>query len=385
MHTVFLDRLSLCFLLFRSIIIIVICFFSLCAFCAMSLCLYSLNVRGMLKRKAIFLYLKRFRADFYFLQENHTLWTEFKLLEKSLGGDLWLSYGSSNSVGVAILKGKFKGKILKTNIHSFGRWVILVLGLDGNIFILGNVYGHNNKTDNQSLLQNFKEEISRMLVVFPSDELILGGDWNTINDPLLDCLPPRRVGQHYFSDIENLCLHFNCCDEWRKRNPSQFKFTWSSKDGFKQSRIDFWLVSEELRTKVKEIDMIPSILTDHKFIFVKICFNVLSERPFKFNYWKLNNSLLDNGQFTKKIESYKAVATKEYGQHWEFMKYKVRKFAVTFGKELAKARRTKEESIIRHIILICEKHDLSQIDKDKLAKLQSDLDQIFKTKPKGHL
>lgn len=55
----------------------------------MSLCSYSLNVRGMLERKAIFLYLKRFRADFYFLQENHTLWTEFKFLEKSLGVEIF--------------------------------------------------------------------------------------------------------------------------------------------------------------------------------------------------------------------------------------------------------------------------------------------------------
>jgi len=50
-----------------------------------------------------------------------------------------------------------------------------------------------------------------------------------------------------------------------------------------------------------------------------------------------------------------------FGKHWEFMKYSVRKYAIRFGKELAKARRVKEDSIIKQFILIYEKHNSSQI------------------------
>lgn len=135
----------------------------------MSLCLYLFNVRGirdMLKRKAIFLYLKKFKVDFYFLQETHALGTDYTFWRNQWRDNLWLSCASSNSAGVAILKGMFKGKILKSNVHLSGRWVILVLETEGNIVILGNIYGYNNKNENQTLLQSFEEEVSRLLSKF---------------------------------------------------------------------------------------------------------------------------------------------------------------------------------------------------------------------------
>lgn len=358
----------------------------------MSLCLYSFNVRGirdMLKRKAIFLYLKKFKADFYFLQETHALGTDYTFWRNQWGDDLWLSCASSNSAGVAILKGMFKGKILKSNVHLSGRWVILVLETEGNIVILGNIYGYNNKNENQTLLQSFEEEVSRLLSKFSNANLVLGGDWNTISDPLLDCLPPRHGRNHCYYIINDLCLHLNCLDIWRNRNPGKVEFTWSSKDGSKQSRIDFWLLSEDLVQKVKEIKIIPSILTDHKMINVIVSFDSLAGKKLGFNYWKLNNSLLENEQFQKAIkdiikDSYnKANTSKMFGKNWEFMKYSIRKFAIGFGKNMAKARRVKEDSLIKDIICIYEKHNLSQIDKDMLVKFQLELDKIFENKAKG--
>ncbi|XDV25920.1 hypothetical protein PO909_029746 [Leuciscus waleckii] len=122
---------------------------------------------------------ERFKADFYFLQETHALGSDYKFWRNQWGDDLWLSYGSSNSAGVAILRGMFKGKILKSNVHSSGRWIILIVEIDDNIVILGNIYGYNNKAENQTLLQNFEEEISGMLLTFSNANLVLGGDWNT--------------------------------------------------------------------------------------------------------------------------------------------------------------------------------------------------------------
>lgn len=133
--------------------------------------------------------------------------------------------------GVAILRGLFKGKILKSNVHSSGRWIILVVEIDDNSVILGNIYGYNNKVENQSLLQSFEEEISVMLLTFSNVNLILGGDWNTISDPLLDCLPPRP---NFFSYISDFCLHLNCLDEWRNKNSGKVDITWSNKDGSKK-------------------------------------------------------------------------------------------------------------------------------------------------------
>lgn len=51
----------------------------------------------------------------------------------------------------------------------------------------------------------------------------------------------------------------------------------SNKDGSRQSRIYFWPLSKELAQKVKEIDIIPSIHTDHKIIHVMFGFDSLAE------------------------------------------------------------------------------------------------------------
>lgn len=70
----------------------------------------------------------------------------------------------------------------------------------------------------------------------------------------------------------------------------------------KKSRIDFWLLSKELVQKVKELDIIPSILTDHKMIHVMIGFDSLAGKRSGFNYWKLNNSLIVHERFQKLLK-----------------------------------------------------------------------------------
>lgn len=60
--------------------------------------MYSFNVKGirdLLKRKAIFLCLKRFKADFYLLQETHAITSDFVFWKNQWGSDIWLAYGSN--------------------------------------------------------------------------------------------------------------------------------------------------------------------------------------------------------------------------------------------------------------------------------------------------
>lgn len=56
---------------------------------------------------------------------------------------------------LAILKGSFQGKILKNVVHDSGRWFILVIEFMENIFIMGNIYGHNNSNRNTHLFEEF--------------------------------------------------------------------------------------------------------------------------------------------------------------------------------------------------------------------------------------
>ena len=121
-----------------------------------------------------------------------------------MGDNVWMSYGSKTSAGVAILRGQFSGNILKSIAHEYGRWLILALEKRDIVLILGNIYATNNSLQNRTLFREFEEEISSLINTFTNAKLILGGDWNSIRDPLLDCIPPRPIRANYTAEVDNL-------------------------------------------------------------------------------------------------------------------------------------------------------------------------------------
>ncbi len=124
-----------------------------------SLSLCSLNVKGIrlsLKRKAIFLFCKKFQAEFHFIQETHALVSEYQFWKNQWGNEIWITYGSNRSLGVAILKGNFRGKILENKSNVFGRWVILVAEITDTILILGNIYGIKIAEEKKSCSNNLR-------------------------------------------------------------------------------------------------------------------------------------------------------------------------------------------------------------------------------------
>lgn len=357
----------------------------------MSFSICSINVRGirgLLKRKAVFLFCKKFKVDFVFLQETHASDSDFLFWKNQWGNDIWMSYGTNHSAGVAILKGTFKGKVVKCITHEYGRWLILIVEFLDNTFILGNIYGTNSSHKNRILFQNFEDAISTCLSTFVNAKLILGGDWNSVIDPLTDCSPPRLQGS--YGDSKNICLRFNCCDVWRKRNPGKSQFTWCNKDLSKQSRIDYWLISNDLSNHISEAKIEPSVLTDHKVI--SLCINLSNTTQMKKHntgYWKLNNTLLKDAPLRCSIKATiaenweKAKKDNSFGNHWEYTKFQIRLLAIKRGKELAKEKTIKEESILKEIINIYGKEFLSEHDKDNLCKLQLELDSVYDEKARG--
>lgn len=143
-------------------------------------------------------------------------------------------------------------------------------------------------------------------------------------------------------------MHLNCCDIWRHKNPHQIQFTWNSKDLSKRSRIDFWLISNELLDNVEETKIEPSIFSDHNMVTLVLCVRNQS-RKYKPNYWKLNNTLLSDETFIEKAKQIinenftKAKKDRTYGQHWEYAKFQIRNMAIKRGKELSKEKRDKIE------------------------------------------
>lgn len=111
-------------------------------------------------------------------------------------------------------------------------------------------------------------------------------------------------------------------------------YTWSNRDKSKQSRIDLWLISNSLEHNTNKVSIEPSILSDHKMIYLLIKWN--NETSFKGSktYWKLNNRLLELDSFKhgikKIIQTFwnQAKHTNLYCKNWEHMKFQIRLSAI---------------------------------------------------------
>lgn len=207
----------------------------------------------MLKNKAVFLFFRKFKCDFYYIQETHASLSDYNFWKSQWGDDLWMSYGNNRSAGVAVLKGTFKGKIIQTKLHDSGRWVILVIEKNAEIFILGNVYATNFTTQNKALFLNFEDQIQKIVEKFSNAKLIIGGDFNTIWDCEKDCFPPRPNVRSVLPELNNVCSTFDLIDIWRHKYPDKIQFTWCKRNLTQQSRIDYWLISRYLVKHVKEV------------------------------------------------------------------------------------------------------------------------------------
>ena len=114
-----------------------------------SLKLVTLNVKGISnfhKRKTIYTWCRRKKADFSFLQETHSK-TEIETQWKNeWGAGIIMSHGSSNSRGVAILIKKGVDYTLRFKIiDALGRYIILKVEIKDKIYVLINIYMHQTK------------------------------------------------------------------------------------------------------------------------------------------------------------------------------------------------------------------------------------------------
>ena len=72
--------------------------------------------------------------------------------------------------------------------------------------------------------------------------------------------------QRMVDRIEEIQSVFHLHDIWRVKNPNLKSFTWSKKSPFIFCKLDYWLISDALFDMVKDVDIVPSIKTDHSAI-----------------------------------------------------------------------------------------------------------------------
>jgi exonuclease III len=181
---------------------------------------------------------------------------------------------TKNSRGVGIL---IKNSISVTGITEFRDENENILGISGSVdnFIirLVAVYGPNTN-DN-----TFFQELSEYLNTNPGMMTIMGGDWNltmSTNESRFNIdtfamqSPPSiyrsRALQHIYSELQ-------LSDPYRLLHPDKRDFTFIPRNGqHNRSRIDFFLITDNLLPLVKSCDINPCLSTtlfDHKPVILK--------------------------------------------------------------------------------------------------------------------
>ena len=206
----------------------------------------SLNARGLqnnIKRKALFLFAKQFKSDLVYFQESHSIEDNTNLWRSQWGNTIWLSHGAERSAGVASLNDRFKGNVLTTKCDPDGHFICQVIEHNDLIYLISNIYGYNTKNENVTLLLSIEKIFTGWLS--SNACILLGGHFNCILDGSIDKLPPSQQNstESYLTDF---IRRFNLVDIWREKNPNSRLYTWSNKSGSRQSRLDYWLISDSL-------------------------------------------------------------------------------------------------------------------------------------------
>ncbi|KAJ8035960.1 LINE-1 retrotransposable element ORF2 protein [Holothuria leucospilota] len=206
-------------------------------------------------------------------------------LRAEWGYELHFSGDRTNARGAAILlNNNFAFKIKRVEYNADGNYVAISVEIENHDFTILSIYGPNRDTP------NFYHHISELLGELNDTFVILGGDWNCVLDPSLDC-------DGYLHDnnpmarnaILNMLNDYDLSDPYRVIHPNRKVYTWRKLNPLKQARLDYFLVSNELLSFLDSVDIGLGYRTDHSLVHIKF---VISNQIRGRSYWKFNTSLL---------------------------------------------------------------------------------------------
>ena len=75
------------------------------------------------------------------------------------------------------------------------------------------------------------------------------------------------------------------------------------------SRIDFWLVSDNVMASIENACIKPTVRTDHNAILLSLKMNNVKRGP---GYWKMNVNILNDDNYVKEVKQCIAMCENEY-------------------------------------------------------------------------
>ena len=140
--------------------------------------------------------------------------------------------------------------------------------------------------------------------------IIIGGDWNVAMNPKTDTNHPSNVYQaRSRKKIFNFMDSYDFVDVYRTLHSNTRKYNWRHFNGTQRSRLDFFLVSEQLGLDIASADITPGSCSDHSLVDIAFKTNIVKGNlPF----WKFNNSLLRDAIFVNLVKQVILDVKKQY-------------------------------------------------------------------------
>ena len=248
------------------------------------------------KRRDVLNYLRSKKAAILCIQDMHIEASKVDCILMEWGLKGIIAPGTNNSRGTGILfNNNFQHKIHRYWTDKGGNYVIVDLTIIEKRITLVTLYGPNH--DNQ---QMFKEIFKKVRDI-KNENIIMVGDWNIVIDPDLDYSRQRKViNRKSRMLILSKIPEFNLVDVWRAQHDTVRQYTWHTKNFEKQSRLDFFLVSESLVSSISDSNIEPGYRTDHSIISIDV--NTKLQKRGK-GLWKFNTSLLRNLQYVQLVQN----------------------------------------------------------------------------------
>jgi len=326
----------------------------------------SLNARGLRddkKRKSLFFFLKEKNYDLIFIQETHCGSNDdIQKWSKEWNGPAFWSIGDNKSRGTAILLKKNSCiDVKKSLIDLNGRYVIIDAEIDDELYTFCNIYAPN-KGDERKLF--FNQILDKLKTNGTKDLLILGGDFNCTLCPKIDRAKNTVRDDPGNIELKRILNTFNLEDVWRRRNPNKRSYTYV---GRAYSRIDMWLISQNLDSSVDKCEIIinPLTLKDHKGITLRFFSSQVKRGP---GIWKMNEKVVKSDLFAVAFQQFWASWVtekrkfKNIKEWWEMTKIKIKEITIWAATKLSK-NKDKIEDLEKDLANAIDTEDREKIHK----------------------
>lgn len=336
----------------------------------------SYNCSGLAdfkKRLTVFSWLKEKNHQIFCLQETHSIISDEAQWRDEWEGPIFFSHGSRRSKGVMILfKKQLDFMMISSQTDNHGRWIILNINVAQKNLCLVNLYGPN--TDEPIFFEKISDTIQDLQGTY--EYIIVAGDYNTVLNSAIDRKGNKTSNYHQraLKEITNTMDTHDLVDIWRLKNPHSTKFTWRRSTC--ASRIDYFLISFSLVSKVNKVDIGDRMRSDHHLITLQFTINEYPRGP---GYWKLNQSLLTDDMYISKTKFFITdFFTHNIGSSDAF-KCSFRGHTIAFSSRKLKRLKQEENNLVKEIeaLTICtnESDDIELLN--CLDKKQKELERLM--------